>query len=89
VRFHGAARGRPRTPTAAFTVDGASPDHVARTLGHEGVFVWNGDFYATTVCDVLGLSAGGGLVRAGIAPYTTCDDVHRLIDGVGRIAASS
>jgi cysteine desulfurase family protein (TIGR01976 family) len=89
VRFHGAARGRPRTPTAAFTVEGVSPDEVARRLGREGVFVWNGDFYATTVCDALGLSDCGGLIRAGIAPYTTEDDVRRLIDGVGRIAATS
>ena len=27
----------------------------------------NGDFYATTVCDVLGLSDCGGLIRAGVA----------------------
>jgi cysteine desulfurase family protein (TIGR01976 family) len=87
VRFHGAARGRPRTPTAAFTVDGVSPDEVAGRLGEEGVFVWNGDFYATTVCDALGLSDCGGLVRAGVAPYTTEDDVARLIDGVARISS--
>ena len=87
VRFYGAARGRPRTPTAAFTVEGASPDEVARQLGREGVFVWNGDFYATTVCETLGLADCGGVVRAGIAPYTTEEDVERLVDGVGRIAS--
>ncbi len=86
VRFHGVARGQPRTPTCAFTVDGSTPDEVARRLGEEGVFVWNGDFYATTVCDALGLSGSGGLIRAGVAPYSTEDDVRRLIDGVARIA---
>jgi len=85
VRFHGAARGRPRTPTAAFTVEGVSPGEVARRLGREGVFVWNGDFYATTVCETLGLADRGGLVRAGVAPYTTEDNVQRLVDGVARI----
>jgi selenocysteine lyase/cysteine desulfurase len=78
-----------RTPTAGFTIEGVSPDEAARRLGAEGVFVWNGDFYATTVCDALGLSDCGGLVRAGIAPYTTEDDVARLVDGVGRMAAES
>lgn len=87
VRFHGVARGQPRTPTAAFVVDGRTPDEVARRLGEEGVFVWNGDFYATTVCEALGLS-DGGLVRAGVAPYCTEDDVRRLLDGVARIAGS-
>jgi selenocysteine lyase/cysteine desulfurase len=47
------------------------------------------DFYATTVCDTPGLSDCGGLVRAGIAPYTTEEDVRRLIDSVARIAAAS
>jgi cysteine desulfurase family protein (TIGR01976 family) len=87
VRFYGVARGECRTPTAAFTVEGCTPDDVAARLGAEGVFVWNGDFYATTVCDALGLSDCGGLIRAGVAPYTTEDDVRRLIDGVARIAA--
>lgn len=86
VHFHGVAHGHPRTPTAAFTVDGASPEEVARRLGRTGVFVGDGDFYATTVCDTLGLSDCGGVVRAGIAPYTTGDDVQRLIDGVVGIA---
>lgn len=89
VRFFGVARGQARTPTSAFTVNGVGPDEIARRLGEEGVFVWNGDFYATTVCDALGLSGCGGLVRAGIAPYNTEDDVRRLIDGVARIARGS
>jgi cysteine desulfurase family protein (TIGR01976 family) len=89
VRFHGVVRGQRRTPTAAFVVDGCTPDDVARRLGLEGVFVWNGDFYATTVCDALGLSECGGLVRAGLAPYCTEDDVRRLIDGVARIAGAA
>lgn len=89
VRFHGVARGQPRTPTCAFTVDGSTPDEVARRLGEEGVFVWNGDFYATTVCEALGVSDRGGLIRAGVAPYTTEDDVRRLINGVARIAGGA
>ncbi len=87
VRIYGPAADGPRTPTAGFTIDGVAPDQAARRLGAEGVFVWNGDFYATTVCDVLGLSGSGGLIRAGVAPYTTRDDVDRLVDGVRRLAA--
>jgi cysteine desulfurase family protein (TIGR01976 family) len=89
VRFHGAPRGCPRTPTAALTVEGTTPDEVARRLGEEGVFVWNGNFYAVTVCDTLGLSDCGGLIRAGLAPYSTEEDVQRLVDGIGRIAGRS
>lgn len=89
VRFYGAPRGFPRTPTAAITVEETSPDEVARRLGEEGVFVWNGNFYAVTVCDALGLSDCGGLIRCGLAPYSTEEDVERLVDGIGRIAARS
>jgi cysteine desulfurase family protein (TIGR01976 family) len=88
VRVYGPAADGQRTPTAGFTIEGISPDEAARRLGAEGVFVWNGDFYATTVCDVLGLSDCGGLIRAGVAPYTTGEDVDRLVDGVRRLAGS-
>jgi cysteine desulfurase family protein (TIGR01976 family) len=86
VRVHGPPADGARTPTAGFTVEGRSPEEVARALAAEGVFVWNGDFYATTACDDLGLTAGGGLVRAGVAPYTTAEEVERLLDGVRRLA---
>lgn len=87
VRIHGPGPDGMRTPTAGFVIDGVSPDHAARTLSGQGVFVWNGDFYATTVCDVLGLSDCGGLIRAGIAPYTTDEDVDRLVEGVRTLVA--
>jgi cysteine desulfurase family protein (TIGR01976 family) len=86
VTVHGAPADGARTPTAGFTVAGRDPAAIATALGREAVFVWNGDFYATSVCDDLGVTAAGGLVRAGIAPYSTGDDVQRLLDGVRRLA---
>jgi selenocysteine lyase/cysteine desulfurase len=85
VRLYGSEPGLPRTPTIAFTVAGRSSEEVATRLGREGVFVSNGDFYAATVVERLGL-AGDGLVRAGCACYTTAEEVDRLVQGVGRLA---
>jgi selenocysteine lyase/cysteine desulfurase len=68
----------------SFTIDGRSSDEVAVALAGEGVFVSNGDFYATTVVERLGLT-GRGLVRAGCACYTTTDEVDRLIAGVAAL----
>lgn len=88
TRIYGVPAGEARTPTLGFTVPGAAPDEVARRLGEEGVFVWNGNFYASTVCERLELEDCGGLIRAGLAPYTTAEDVDRLVDGVRRIAGA-
>jgi cysteine desulfurase family protein (TIGR01976 family) len=84
VTLYGPPPGQPRTPTVAFTVAGRGSDEVAATLAEEGVFVSNGDFYATTVVARLGLTAHG-LVRAGCACYTTEEEVDRLLDGIRKI----
>jgi selenocysteine lyase/cysteine desulfurase len=84
VRY-GPPPSRPRTPTVSFTVDGRSSEEVAVALAGEGVFVSNGDFYATTVVERLGL-ARRGLVRAGCACYSTADEIDRLIAGVASLS---
>jgi len=85
VKLYGLPPGNPRTPTVAFNVEGVVSDDVARALAGRGVYVSNGDFYATTVIERLG-HATDGVVRAGCACYTTVDDVDRLIEGVETIA---
>jgi len=84
VRMYGCPPGSARTPTVAFTLDGVVSDDVARALARRGVFVSNGDFYATTVIERLG-HAADGVVRAGCACYTTADEVDRLIAGVAEL----
>jgi cysteine desulfurase family protein (TIGR01976 family) len=84
VRLYGRPPGHARTPTVSFTLDGVVSDDVARALAKQGVFVSNGDFYATTVIERLG-HAPDGVVRAGCACYTTADEVDRLIAGVAEL----
>jgi selenocysteine lyase/cysteine desulfurase len=85
VRLYGPPPSAPRTPTVAFTVDGMVSDEVAVELAARGVFVSNGDFYATTLVERLGFGQTG-VVRAGCACYTSEDEVERLIEGVAAIA---
>jgi cysteine desulfurase family protein (TIGR01976 family) len=87
VTRYGPPPGQPRTPTVGFAVAGRASDDVAAALAARGVFVSNGDFYATTVVQRLGL-APDGLVRAGCACYTTADEIDRLVDGVRRLRSS-
>jgi len=60
---------------------GYSTDDVASALAKRGVYVSNGDFYAATVIERLGL-APQGLVRVGCSCYTSADEVQRVIEGV-------
>jgi cysteine desulfurase family protein (TIGR01976 family) len=77
VRFLGSpAR---RTPTLAFTVDGRTPQQVAKQLGEAAVAVWAGNYYAIELMRRVGLDDAGGAVRAGVVCYTTDDDVDRLL----------
>jgi cysteine desulfurase family protein (TIGR01976 family) len=85
VKLFGQNAEAERTPTIAFTVEGFSTREVSEKLAARGVFTSNGDFYASTVVKKLGLEAQG-LVRAGIACYTTLEEIERLIDGVQTIA---
>jgi cysteine desulfurase family protein (TIGR01976 family) len=85
VTLYGPRPGTPRTPTLSFTLRGYTTDDVAIALAKEGVFVSNGDFYAATIVDRLGL-VPDGLVRVGCSCYTSADEVGRLIDGVRRLA---
>ncbi len=86
VRLYGPPAGERRTPTISFVVEGMHAEEVARKLGDQGIFAWDGDFYATTLVRKLGLAAGGGLVRMGLAPYNTGEEIERTIEAVARIA---
>ena len=87
VKTYGPSPAEPRTPTVGFTVAGHPSIEVAERLANDAVFVSNGDFYATSVVERLGL-AGEGLVRAGCACYTTSEEIERLITGVRAIAGN-
>ncbi|HKP11831.1 MAG TPA: cysteine desulfurase-like protein [Blastocatellia bacterium] len=85
VRLYGPPPDAPRTPTVSFTLEGRPSLAVAEFLAERGVFASNGDFYAWTVVERLGL-VEEGLLRAGCACYTTEEEVGRLIDGVRELA---
>ena len=90
VRIYGItdpARFAERMPVVSFTLDGHAPEEVARRLGEEAIFVWNGDFYAVHVIERLGLADSGGLIRIGICHYNTVEEVDRLLEATGEIAA--
>ncbi|MGH7586850.1 MAG: cysteine desulfurase-like protein [Gemmatimonadales bacterium] len=88
VRLHGPGPDRPRTSTLSFTVESVPSRQVAEALAPRGVYVSNGDFYASTIVARLGY-AETGLVRAGLACYSTAEEVDRLLEGVERVAGAT
>jgi cysteine desulfurase family protein (TIGR01976 family) len=83
VTLHGSPRHR--TPTALFSVAGRSGREVHEGLAAVGVNAPSGSFYALEASRHAGLGDEGA-VRAGIAPYTSPDDVDRLVEGVSSLA---
>jgi selenocysteine lyase/cysteine desulfurase len=83
------ARFDQRAPTVAFTLDGYTPRQVAERLGQEGIFVWDGNYYALAVTERLGVEENGGMVRVGIAHYNTVTAVDRLLAVVSELAQYS
>lgn len=76
-----------RTPTFAVSLDGYTPAEVAAALGEQGIFVWDGDYYAIAVMEKLGLLDKGGLVRIGFVHYNTPEEVDRVLAALQQLAA--
>ena len=77
-----------RTPTIFFSVDGVNPIAVYQRLAEKKINAPASNFYALEASRQLGLQDAGA-VRAGLAPYSTLEDVERLISAVGEIADSA
>ncbi len=82
VTVHSNARSR--TPTLLFTVAGRDPQEIRGRLAERGINAPAGHFYAIECSRHLGLGDGGG-VRVGLAPYTSADDIDRLVTGLTEI----
>ena len=83
VTLYGPPEGYERTSTVTFTIAGKNSHDVAVFLAERGIFVWDGDFYAIEITNiVLKLAEQGGLVRVGLAPYNTMADIERTIQAV-------
>ena len=85
VTLYGPSPDVRRTPTLSFTLKGHPSQTLAEFLAGRGIFASNGDFYALTIVERLGL-AEEGLLRAGCAWYTTDEEIERLIEGVRNLA---
>ena len=75
-----------KVPTVALTIDGIVPRDAAAALGRQGIFAWDGDFYAQALIERLNLAGGGGVLRLGISHYATEAEIDRLLEALEAIA---
>src|SRR6478672_8142728 len=82
--------GRParRTPTVLFSVAGHTGREVHEKLAAGGVNAPASSFYAIEASRRAGLGDDGA-VRAGLAPYTSPEEVDRLVEGVAALAGAA
>lgn len=83
-----AARFERRVPTVSFTLKGWHPRAVAERLAQANIYVWDGNYYALAIMERLGLQAGGGMVRVGLAHYNTRAEVEQLVDALKNLTGS-
>lgn len=76
-----------RVATYSFRMKDLHPRAVAEKLAAQGIYVWDGNYYAINVTERLGLEESGGMVRVGAAHYNTLEEVGRLKEALTRIAA--
>ena len=78
-----------RAPTVSITVEETTPAALAAELGARGILVWDGDFYAVRLIEVLGLAERGGVLRTGLSMYNTADEVDRLVESLRELSPQS
>jgi len=74
-----------RTPTVAIRMGNRSPRDLATYLGEQGIFTWDGNYYAIDLAERLGLQQSGGMLRIGLAHYNTAEEVERLLEALRRL----
>ncbi len=76
-----------RVATFAFRLKDLHPRVVAEKLAQQGIYVWDGNYYAINVTERLGLEDSGGMVRVGATHYNTLEEVERLKEALMKISA--
>jgi cysteine desulfurase family protein (TIGR01976 family) len=73
-----------RTPTLYFSFKGFDSAEIYKAMAKKSVTLPASNFYALETSRKIGLGDAGAL-RAGLAPYSTRDDVDRLVAGLKEI----
>jgi len=74
-----------RVPTIACNIEGHTPRELAERLASQGIFAWDGNYYALGIMERLELEAKGGALRLGMAHYNTINEIDRVLECLEQI----
>jgi cysteine desulfurase family protein (TIGR01976 family) len=77
-----------RVPTVMLTAAGHTPRALAEALAARGIFCWDGNYYALTLMERLGLEEQGGALRIGAVHYNTPAEIDRLLAALREIVSA-
>lgn len=74
-----------RVPTVSFTLEGHTPQALAKAFAERNMFVWSGHNYAIEPVTVMGLIDQGGVLRVGLAHYNSEAEVDGFLAALDEI----
>lgn len=75
-----------RVSTFSFTLSHKTPQQAAEKAAQDGIFLWNGNFYALETSKRLDLEDRGGLIRVGAVHYNTLEEIQRFAQSMAELA---
>jgi len=77
-----------RCSTLSLRLGDHHPTAIAKFLGDRGIFTWDGNYYALSLTERLGVEQKGGLLRIGLVHYNTPEEVDRLLEALREFAGA-
>jgi cysteine desulfurase family protein (TIGR01976 family) len=85
VRIYGIAdpkRFEERCSTLSLRIGDHPPKMITEFLAKQGIFTWDGNYYALNLTERLQVEQKGGMLRIGLVHYNTLEEVERLLSAL-------
>ena len=92
VRIYGITdpkRFEERCSTLSLRIGDHSPKMIAEFLAAQGIFTWDGNYYALNLTERLQVEQKGGMLRIGLVHYNTLEEVGRLLSALREFASQN
>ena len=74
-----------RVATVSLRKEGTTPLQLATALAAQNIWAWDGNFYALSISERLGVEQSGGFLRLGLAHYNTVEEIDRCLRVLERL----